>query len=63
MLFPYDPLLADLDLRAHVAERTLDLTGHEIVETYTCGADGRVSVVIENRTRGYRREYRLGERA
>ena len=63
VLFPYDPLLADLDLREHVAERTLDLSGHEIVETYTCGADGRVSVVIENRTRGYRREYRLGERA
>jgi hypothetical protein len=63
VLFPYDPRLADRDLRDHAAERTPDLSGNEIVETYTCGADGRVSVVIENRTRGYRREYRLGERA
>jgi len=63
VLFPYDPQLADRDLRAHAAQRTGELAGQEIVETYTCGRDGRVSVVIENRTRGYRREYRLGEGA
>lgn len=61
VLFPYDPHLADRDLREHAAQRTADLAGHEIVETYTYGRDGRVSVVIENRTRGHRREYRLGE--
>ena len=63
VLFPYDPLLADRDLRDHAADRTGALAGQEIVETYTCGRDGRVSVVIENRTRGYRREYWLGEGA
>jgi molecular chaperone DnaK (HSP70) len=60
VLFPYDPSLVDHDLRDQPAERTGDLTGQEIVETYTCERDGRVSVVIENRTRGYRREYHLG---
>jgi molecular chaperone DnaK (HSP70) len=61
VLFPYDPQLVNGDLREHAAQRTADLAGQEIVETYTCARDGRISVVIENRTRGYRREYRLGE--
>jgi molecular chaperone DnaK len=61
VLFPYDPALADCDLREAAAQRTGVLGSDEIVETYTCGRDGRISVVIENRTRGHRREYRLGE--
>ncbi len=57
--FPYDPDLEQSDLAGEPAERTNWLSGEEIAETYTYDADGRISVVIENRTRGYRRSYEL----
>ena len=41
-------------------ERRLELMANEIAETYTCGRDGTISVVIENTSRGYARSYELG---
>jgi len=59
--FPYDPALADrVDLAGVANERRPDLMVNEIAETYTCGRDGTISVVIENRSRGYSRSYQLG---
>jgi molecular chaperone DnaK len=59
--FPYDPALADRgDLDGVVNERRPELMANEIAETYTCASDGTISVVIENRSRGYARSYELG---
>ncbi len=58
LYFPYDPALADRnDLDRLPAARCDGLTGEEIVEIYEYGADGGVSISIENRTHGYRRRY------
>jgi molecular chaperone HscA len=59
--FPYDPALADRgDLAGVANERRPGLMANEIAETYTCARDGTISVVIENRSRGYARSYDLG---
>ncbi|HEY0192160.1 MAG TPA: hypothetical protein VGC42_13660, partial [Kofleriaceae bacterium] len=63
--FPYDPALATRgDLAGTAAtldgERRPELMANEIAETYTCAADGTISVVIENVSRGYARTYDLG---
>ncbi len=59
--FPYDPALADRDELAAVPNhRRVELMANEIVETYTYGQDGAISVRIENRSRGYGRTYQLG---
>jgi molecular chaperone DnaK (HSP70) len=58
LYFPYDPALADRnDLDQLPAARCDGIAGDEIVETYEYGADGGVSISIENRTQGYRRRY------
>jgi molecular chaperone DnaK (HSP70) len=58
LYFPYDPALADRnDLDRLPAARCEGLTGEEIVETYEYGADGGVSISIENKTHSYRRRY------
>lgn len=64
--FPYDPALANRDhftdddcLRID-SRRRAELMGNEIAETYTYGADGTISVVIENLSKGYSRNYSLG---
>ncbi len=61
VLFPYDPSCGDCDLREAAAERTRDITSDEVVETYTFGTNGSISVAIENLTRGYARSYELGK--
>ncbi|HET9626665.1 MAG TPA: Hsp70 family protein [Kofleriaceae bacterium] len=59
--FPYDPELAERgDLATLANRRRPDLMANEIAETYTCMPDGTISVVIENRSRGYARNYALG---
>lgn len=59
--FPYDPGLADRpELSSVPVERRSGELEEEIVETYTHAPDGTIAVAIENRTRGYRREYSLG---
>jgi hypothetical protein len=59
--FPYDPALADRKELATVPNaRRPDLMVNEIAETYTYGSDGRITVVIENRSRGYARTFSLG---
>ena len=59
--FPYDPALADRDELAAVPNhRRVELMANEIVEMYTYGQDGAISVRIENRSRGYGRTYQLG---
>jgi len=58
LYFPYDPALVDSnELDRLPAARCEGLTGEEIVETYEYGADGGVSISIENKTHGYRRRY------
>lgn len=59
--FPYDPALAETSELSGVDGgcRRVDLD-EEIVETYTHAPDGTIAVAIENRTRGYRRDYDLG---
>ncbi len=60
VFFPYDPALADRgDLAVHADDRRPHLMD-EIAETYTCGRDGTISVMIENVSRGYTRSYELG---
>jgi molecular chaperone DnaK (HSP70) len=58
--FPYDPELLDAALETVDADRAPALLDAEILEIYTYAADGRISVVIENTTHGYRRVYELG---
>ena len=58
LYFPYDPALVDShELDQLAAARCEGLTGEEIVETYEYGADGGVTISIENKTHGYRRRY------
>jgi len=59
--FPYDPsLFARESLDALPILRQDTPLGEDIVEVYTHDSDGTIAVAIENRTRGYRRHYRLG---
>jgi hypothetical protein len=59
--FPYDAsLMNESDLAAHTPTR-MWVEGDEIVETYTYSGDGRLAVDIQNRTRGYDREFLLGQ--
>jgi hypothetical protein len=58
--FPYDPALADRGDLRDSDERRPDLMDLEIAETYTYAPDGRISVHIENVSRGYGRTYELG---
>jgi molecular chaperone DnaK (HSP70) len=59
--FPYDPALRGVaNLAAAAAERRPELWEEEIVERYRYGADGTVTVAIENRTRGYAESFVLG---
>jgi molecular chaperone DnaK (HSP70) len=61
ILFPYDPALADrADLEPFCGGRDSKELGEEIAEVYEYTPSGIVKVSIENRTRGYRREYVLG---
>lgn len=58
LYFPYDPALVDRnDLDRLPEARCGGLESEEIVETYEYGADGGVSISIENRTRGYRKRF------
>jgi len=58
--FPYDPSLADaVELASVPNDRRTDLLANEIAETYTIAPDGTISVVIENRSRGYARAFQL----
>jgi hypothetical protein len=47
-------------LAAAAAERRPELWEEEIVERYRYGADGTVTIAIENRTRGYAQNFVLG---
>ncbi|MCX5743756.1 MAG: Hsp70 family protein [Proteobacteria bacterium] len=59
--FPYDPALADrVELASVPNQRRPDLMTNEIAETYTFALDGTISVLIENRSRGYARSFDLG---
>jgi hypothetical protein len=59
--FPYDPALADrVELASIPSARRPELMTNEIAETYTYGADGTISVHIENVSRGYGRTFSLG---
>lgn len=61
ILFPYDPALADRsDLEPFCGGRGPSELQEEIVETYEYTPSGLIRIAIENRTRGYRREYVLG---
>lgn len=64
ILFPYDPALKEVaDLREHTTTRRDHLHAEEIVETYEYASTGLIQVRIENRTRGYHRNYVLGQPA
>jgi len=61
--FPYDPALANRRADDFVKvdnRRRSDLMTNEIAETYTYAPDGTISVVIQNVTQGYSRNYSLG---
>jgi molecular chaperone DnaK (HSP70) len=59
--FPYDPSLQQAeDLAPLAEERTDGLASENIVERYAYRKDGTIAVRIENLTRGYGREVRLG---
>jgi hypothetical protein len=61
--FPYDPALATAkagELARASNSRRPELMESEIAETYTYGADGTISVRIENVSRGYNRTFSLG---
>lgn len=64
--FPYDPALAnrdtftDDDCQRIDRRRRDELMANEIAETYTYAPDGTISVVIENLSKGYSRNYALG---
>lgn len=61
--FPYDPALANCrsdDFARVDNRRRADLMTNEIAETYTYAPDGTISVVIENLSKGYSRNYSLG---
>jgi hypothetical protein len=61
ILFPYDPALAERgDLAFVPPEQRLGDAGEEIIERYSYGRDGSISIAIENRTRGYSRQYVFG---
>lgn len=61
IVFPYDAALVDRDDLAEIkTSASSDPTGDEIVEMYTYATDGSIRVAIENRSRGYRREFALG---
>ncbi len=58
--FPYDPGLADQkNLQGVPITVCPDLSSQEVVETYDYDTQGIVHVDIENRTSGYRRQFRL----
>lgn len=59
ILFPYAEDV-EVDADAAAAGERSDEPGDEIAETYTYRPDGTISVRIENRARGYVREYDLG---
>jgi molecular chaperone DnaK (HSP70) len=60
IFFPYDPALAERgELDRVPNRRRTDLIDNLIAETYTYGTDGRISVRIENVSRGYARTYDL----
>ena len=60
ILFPFDPaLFEDLDLRTVPIGWNAVAANQEIVETWTCDANGVVEVTISNSTAGYERKYRL----
>jgi len=64
ILFPYDPALADRsDLEPFCGGRGPSELQEEIAEVYEYTPSGLVRISIENRTRGYRREYVLGSSA
>lgn len=59
--FPYSAELVDREDLTDVAiERRPGVAPDEIAEIYTYGADGSITVRIENRSRGYARTYDLG---
>jgi molecular chaperone DnaK (HSP70) len=59
--FPYDPELAERTELSRVPhEQRPDLLDLEIAETYTYTPDGRITVRIDNVSRGYGRTYDLG---
>lgn len=60
ILFPYDPSLRDRDDLARVIADDGRLGAEEIEETYRYGPAGAIHVRIENKTRGYSREYEIG---
>ena len=58
--FPYDPGLADQkNLKGVPITVCPDLSSQEVVETYDYDTQGIVHVDIENRTSGYRKQFRL----
>jgi hypothetical protein len=60
--FPYDPALLECsDLKRIGVERRMELASEHIVERYAYRRDGAVSVTIENQTRGYQRNFVLGQ--
>jgi molecular chaperone DnaK (HSP70) len=56
--FPFDPALRDAENAAVVYSDAAP--SQEIEETYLIDASGTVTIVITNRTAGYKRTYRLG---
>lgn len=64
ILFPYDPALSDrADLEPFLGGRGSTELQEEIAESYEYTPSGLIRVAIENRTRGYKREYVLGSAA
>ncbi|MBZ0121719.1 MAG: Hsp70 family protein, partial [Sandaracinaceae bacterium] len=63
VLFPYDPSLCDRADLAQVISDDRRVGGEEIEEVYRYEPSGEIRVRIENRTRGYAREYELGRMA
>ncbi|MFZ0131486.1 MAG: Hsp70 family protein [Desulfobacterales bacterium] len=58
--FPYDPGLADQkNLSGIPVTLCPELSSQDVVETYDYDPEGIVRVEIENRTAGYRRQFRL----
>ncbi len=61
VLFPYDPSLVNCsDLSFYMSHKADSVFSQQIVETYEYAPSGMITVNIENRTSGYKREYVLG---
>lgn len=59
--FPFDPTLqSDVELTSHPVERRLPNGTHAVQETYTCDANGTITVTIRDASANYSREYKLG---